>query len=76
MTKFSEIWVNGTQNADDKAIPWTASASERSKSKPNFPIKLPAIVGCKQLLNCLFLLKNSHCNVPRCLVVGILATLC
>jgi hypothetical protein len=33
MTKFSEIWVNGTRNADDKAIPWTASTSERSKIK-------------------------------------------
>ena len=32
MTKFSEIWVNGTRNADDKAIPWTASTSERSKT--------------------------------------------
>ena len=31
MTKFSEIWVNGTRNADDKAIPWTTSTSEWSK---------------------------------------------
>ena len=33
ITKFSEIQVNGTQNADNKAIPWTASTSERSKTK-------------------------------------------
>ena len=33
MKKFNEIWVNGTRNADDKAIPWTASTSERSKTK-------------------------------------------
>ena len=31
MMKFSEIWINCTWNADDKAIPWTASTSERSK---------------------------------------------
>ena len=31
MMKYNEIQVNGGQMSDDKAIPWTASASERSK---------------------------------------------
>ena len=32
MTKYSNIWANGGKKVDDKAIPWTASTSERSKS--------------------------------------------
>ena len=31
MMKYSKIRVNGTRDAEDKAIPWTASTSERSK---------------------------------------------
>ena len=36
MTKFFKFWVNGTRKVhpdDDKAIPWTASTSERSKTQ-------------------------------------------
>ena len=30
--KMSQIWANGRRKSPDKAIPWTASTSERSKS--------------------------------------------
>ena len=29
--KMSQIWANGRRKSPDKAIPWTASTSERSK---------------------------------------------
>ena len=31
--KMSQIWANGRRSFLDKAIPWTASTSERSKTK-------------------------------------------
>ena len=31
MMKYSKTWANGRRNVDDKAIPWTASTSERWK---------------------------------------------
>ena len=34
--KMSQIWANGTQSFLEKAIPWTASTSERSKIRCNF----------------------------------------
>ena len=59
--KMSQIWANGRRLSLDKAIPWTASTSERSKMMKNYlNVFLLRLLCCvRSMLEVLFLITRG-----------------